>query len=245
MCARVRWPALTPTSVDRAGSTPCGRANARTSPGSGGRHQQAGGPPPWVHSAPRPGPTTAAGQRRDLGRARRGAVGPPVEDEVRRVRALPSALPPGCRSARPRRRRPLALGRAGRRSNGTCSTRGEALVRGRRLELAERTHLRGRREQARLASRERPQLVGRGQRADAIEDPLDQVHLRLRERRVEPHAAWCDVVAGRRLDRVAPRRPRQVRVVEDDAAGARREQLVQRLAEVRSDPPRSSRFSRT
>src|SRR3954469_6881927 len=58
--ASVRCAALTPTRTDRAGSTPCARANAIGRPGSGGRHQQLGGPPGWAHSAPSTGPETSA-----------------------------------------------------------------------------------------------------------------------------------------------------------------------------------------
>ena len=42
--ARVRWAVVEPTSVERAGSRPYVLANASGSPGSGGRHQQTGGP---------------------------------------------------------------------------------------------------------------------------------------------------------------------------------------------------------
>ena len=76
---------------------------------------------------------------------------------------------------------------------------GESLVGRRRLELAERAHLRGRREHARLTPRQLSQLLGRRQRAEALEQPLDEVDLRLRERRVEPDAPR----SGRRWRRAA------------------------------------------
>ena len=41
-----------------------------------------------------------------------------------------------------------------------------------------------------------PELVGRRQLAEPVEEPLDEVHLRLRERRVEPDAAQPAVRAG-------------------------------------------------
>ena len=66
----------------------------------------------------------------------------------------------------------------------------------------------------------------------AVEEPLDEVDLRLRERRVEPDAAH----AGRRAARPPRRRGSasrgEVRVVEDDASHARRELVVERLGEV-------------
>ena len=96
----------------------------------------------------------------------------------------------------------------------------EALVGVRWLELAERSHLRGRREQARLESPPRSKLPGSGERAKALEQPLDEVDLRVRERRVEPDAPRRDSVPARSLDRVAPRRTCEVGVVENDAPHA-------------------------
>ena len=96
----------------------------------------------------------------------------------------------------------------------------------------DRAHLRGRREHARLAACEGAQLLGRGQRAEAVEQPLDEVDLRLRERRVEPDAAHRQPVARGRLDHVAARRAREVGVVEHDAPRAGRERLVERAGEL-------------
>ena len=72
---------------------------------------------------------------------------------------------------------------------------------------------------------------GRGQRAEPIEQPLDQVDLRLRERRVEPDAPRPDAVAARGPDHVAPCAAREVRVVEDDPPGARRQLPVEGVGE--------------
>ena len=85
----------------------------------------------------------------------------------------------------PARRRPAR----GARANGTTSTASNPSSTVGRLELAQGAHLRCRRHDACLAARELPQLVRPGERAVAIEQPLDQVDLRLGERRVEPDAA--------------------------------------------------------
>ena len=116
----------------------------------------------------------------------------------------------------------------------------EAFVVGRRLELAKRAHLLGRREQARFRSRRLLQLVRERKRPEAIEQALDEVDLRLCERRVEPEAAGRDAVARRRLHDVAARRAGEVGVVEDDLARPRRERLVERVG----DAPRASRRAR-
>ena len=60
-----------------------------------------------------------------------------------------------------------------------------------------------------------------------LEEPLDHVHLRLRERRVEPHASHAGAVTRRRVDHVAARCAGRVRVVEDDPPRARRERLLE------------------
>ncbi len=65
-----------------------------------------------------------------------------------------------------------------------------------------------------MRSRERRQLVRRRQRAEPLEKSLDEIDLRLRERRVEPDAADARSVAPRGLDDVATRHPGEVRVVE-------------------------------
>ena len=80
------------------------------------------------------------------------------------------------------------------------------------------------------------QLVGRGERAEALEESLDEVHLGLRERRIEPEAARGDVVASRRLDHEAAGRAGQVRVVEDDSPFARRQALVEHGGELAQGP---------
>ena len=54
---------LVPRTVDRAGSTPCARAKASGRPGSGGRHQQTGGPPPCGQTAASTRPVTTRSRR--------------------------------------------------------------------------------------------------------------------------------------------------------------------------------------
>ena len=84
--ASVRCAGLAPTTTERAGSTPCTRANASGRPGSGGRHQQTGGPPPCGQRAPSTWRHAARAERLDRGVERRAiAVGVPVEDEVRQA----------------------------------------------------------------------------------------------------------------------------------------------------------------
>src|SRR5262249_54087008 len=61
--ASVRCAAPVPTTTERSRSTSWARANASGRPGSGGRHQQVGGPAAWGHSAPSTGPDTAAASR--------------------------------------------------------------------------------------------------------------------------------------------------------------------------------------
>ena len=83
------------------------------------------------------------------------------------------------------------------------------------LQLAERTHLRGRREQARLESSQRSKLLGSRQVAEALEQPLDEVDLRLSEGRVSSQMQRGNSVLADYFDDVAPRGPCEVRVVED------------------------------
>jgi hypothetical protein len=61
--ASVRCAGAVPTRIERDGSTPCARANASGSPGSGGRHQQLGGPAACRHNALSTGPETLAERR--------------------------------------------------------------------------------------------------------------------------------------------------------------------------------------
>ena len=110
------------------------------------------------------------------------AVRPPVEDEMRRARvALGDRLLPsrviehrgGDEHAGARR-----VGRRCARERERLDAR-ESLVRGRRLELAQRAHLPGRGEEPRLAPGELAQLLGGGERPEAIEQPQDEVDLGL------------------------------------------------------------------
>ncbi len=150
-----------------------------------------------------------------MGERLRTAAGKPVEHKVRSVRAR-CLLHGSCRyehaASSPRRWSPFER---------DLLDAGEALVRVRRLELAERSHLRRRSEQARLESAQRTKLLGSRQVAEALEQPLDEVDLRLRERCVDPDTTRWDSMPRRGLDDVAARCPRQVRVVENDVAACR------------------------
>ena len=71
-----------------------------------------------------------------------------------------------------------------------------------------------------LPSRHCPQLLGRRKRTEALEQPLDEVDLRLGERRVEPDAPSRDPMPACDVEDVAARGAREVRVVEDEAPSA-------------------------
>ena len=71
----------------------------------------------------------------------------------------------------------------------------EPFIRGGRFELAIRAHLVGGQENARLGACEHSQCVGIGERAVPVEQALHEIHLCLRERRVDPHAPSCHVMA--------------------------------------------------
>ena len=231
--------ALAPTSVERDGLTPCARANASSSPGSGGLHQQTGGPAGMWADCALHRPRNLARELADGVCERIGpAAGPPVEHKVRSVRGG-CMLHGSCRDEHA-----AQLLAAASRSNATLLDAGEALVRVRRLELAERSHLRRRREQP-GSSRPGAEAPRESAGAEALEQPLDEVDLRLRERRVEPDATRGDPMPRRSLDDVAARCPGQVRVVEHDVPHAGRQLLVEGGGDVRNVPPRSSRFSRT
>ena len=185
-------------------------------------------------------PSYAVGElRRRGGEALGRAAGVPVEQEVWRVRvaAVERGLPVG-----PLERRSRDEDAGSLASRGSLAHErepldgGEALVHGRLLQLPEGSHLGGGREQPWLPPGKRPQLVGRGERAEALEESLDEVDLGLRERRIEPEAARGDVVASRRLDHEAAGRAGQVRVVEDDSPFARRQALVEHGGELAQGP---------
>ena len=186
-----------PTRSEPAGSRPCARAKTSARPGSGGRHQQMGGPAGCGHNAVSTGPRPSCRGVLRLGRGspcrrqgssrRRDAA-----RSGRSARALaPIRLRPG---PLPRRRRRRVFGPMRARSNRDLLDGRPALVVGRRLELAERAHLRGRCKQAGLALRRESQLARRRQRAEAVEQSLHEIELRLRERDVEPDAARWDAV---------------------------------------------------
>ena len=169
-------------------------------------------------------PSTGAGDDARDGRHRvvdvfRLAAGPPVEDEMgcAWVAVSERLLPAGLAhegGGDEDTRAPMPWRPRERHALDGC----EAFVVGRRLELAKCAHLLGRREQASFRSRRLFQLVRERKRPEAIEQALDEVDLRLRERRVEPDTAGRDAVARRRLHDVAAHRAGEVGVVEDDLA---------------------------
>ena len=227
-------------TTERAGSTACRRANSSTRPGSGGRHQQVGGPAACEQSAASTAPDTIS---RDGGRGGvelgGRAVGAPVEDEMRRrglgrrERSLPLGRAIRDRSHEDARREPIRMRHPLERN--ALHAR-EALVVGRRLELAERSHLLRRREKSRLGACGLLQLLRLREVAESVEQAFDHVDLCLRERGIEPDAACGDAVAGTRLDDVAARGARQVRVVEDDFACSGSQRLVQRVGKLPERP---------
>src|SRR5262249_17149762 len=177
-----------------------------------------------------PGP----GGGRPLALAGGPAVGAPVEEEVRRraVGGGGGALPTGRAEHGRRDEDAGACAQVGGTVELPPLDGGEALVGRRRLELARGPHLRGRREQALLAAPALAQLLGRGQGAEAVEQAGDEVELRLGERRVEPDAPSREAMAVRRLDHVAARGARQIRVVEHDEAGARGEVVIEGVSDA-------------
>ena len=190
------------------------RAPARTraaSPGSGGRHQQRGGPAACGQSAASIGPETTAARRRVAASSaarspsgfqsntRCGASAQRLAEGV-----LPTLAKQRARGDEHARPEPCGSRRAGERP--PLDAREALVIRG-RLELANGAHLRRRREQAGLTPGELAQLVGLRERAEAVEEALDEVDLGLRERRVEPDAAHRGAVpAGRPRRRGCVRR---------------------------------------
>ena len=161
------------------------RTKASRSPGSGGRHQQIGGPPPCGHSAVSTGPLSSAASRapsaarscaRPSGLQSRAAPAPPT---LRAARSPPPRPPLGARRARRTGRECLPATVALERH---APHDRESLVRRRRLELAPSAHLRRRREHPRLGLREPAELLRFGQGAEAVEQPLDEIDLCLSER---------------------------------------------------------------
>ena len=69
-----------------------------------------------------------------------------------------------------------------------------------------------------------------------LEQPLHEVDLRLGERRVEPDAARRDALPCSRLDHVAARRARDVRVVEHDPRDAAGQRAVEGFRELTQRP---------
>ena len=197
--ASVRCAGPVPRGVERAGSTPCARANASGSPGSGGRHQQVGGPPPCEQIATSTEPESRSWRHVDAASAsalRRVASRRPDEARGGRCRAAPARAS----ARRPRRRLPPGnAGTAGR-------AKGDPLDAGRSLRPARAARAPALRASAGSArarpARARPfsQLLGARERAEALEQPLDQVDLRLGERRIQPDTPSRGAVAARRLE---------------------------------------------
>ena len=236
--------------VDRAGSTPWARANASGSPGSGGRHQQVGGPAACGQTRALDRPRDGAGQRATAGaRASRAPSGPQSNT---RCGASGSACaiarsPAGTlqrrggdehagrrsrTATRERRRRCSTL------ANPSSADGGSSSRTARICDVGS--------EQARLAPRERPQLLGRRAARRTASS----------SRSTRLTCAWASGVSSQthragtpcrrgRLDHVAARRAREVRVVEHDAAARPPTSASSSAsASARSDPPRSSRLRR-
>ena len=175
--------------------------------------------------------------------ARRAAVGPPVEDEVRRRIGRRSGLPAGPAQRGGRDEHAGRPVRRGARANGTRSTPAKpssspaARARG---APASATSARGP-GLLRAASRS---SLGRRERAETVEQPLDEVDLRLCERRVEPDAAHGEAVPLGGLDDVAARRAVRYVLSRTTRRAPVPSALSSAAASSRSVPPRSSRFSR-
>ncbi len=236
----MRCAGAVPTRVERAGSTPCARANASRKPGERRTAPAArwAGAVRAQRTLHRPGDV-----KREAGRDFRelldGAVGAPVEDEVRRVRinSLEHVLPAGLhqRSGCDEDARARSLGRRRSHERHPLDV-GESLVGRRWLELAECAHLGGRREHARLATSPCPQLLRSRDRAEPLEETLDEIDLRLGERRVEPDAPHRGSMSARRLEHVASCGASEIRVVEDDLANARGQLFVECAGELPQGP---------
>ena len=226
---------LAPRTTERAGSTAWRRANSSTRPGSGGRHRQTGGPAACEQSAASTAPDTISPTAAAVA-SRCHAVGAPVEDEVRRgglgcrERSLPLGLAVRDSSHEDPCREPTRMRHALERN--ALHAR-EALVVGRRLEFAERPHLLRGREKSGLGACGLLQLLRLREVAEAVEQALDEdFALRLRERRVkQADSRPGRAVACCGLDNTAPRRAREVRVVEDDLSAAAR-RPVERVREL-------------
>ena len=146
------------------------------------------------------------------------AVGAPVEDEVRSLRArgeCPAPAPLTHRRARDEDPGPQASRRSGPLEGQPPHAR-EPLVGRRWLELAERPHLGGGSQHSGFATREALERLGGRKGAEPLEEPQYEVHLGLGERRVEPEALDPRAVPAGGLDHVAPRGAGEVRVVEHD-----------------------------
>ena len=181
-------------------------------------------------------------QRDDLGQVVRGAVGPPVEERGAEPTDRPSRAPAPVRLARRGRRDEDG---AGRQPAAGCertapARRREAFVRSRRLELAQRAHLRGRRQQP--GSLARASLTSSGVGSEPKRSSRRSTRLTCAcasgvSSQTQRTGTPC---ARRAVDDVAPRRASQVRVVEDDAASAGDSASSSASASSRSEPPRSS-----
>ena len=237
---RARRRACDPSAGSRrrpivTGRARAARAKASASPGSGGRHQQRRRAR-RVRTERRL--DRAHDDRREpshvrlelLGRAARA----PVEHQVGRPGRglLHRRLPAIGRSAAAATSTPVA-GRAGsalmnappRRAAKPSSGDGCSSSRSVRIcDVGAST--------PGTAARQLAQLVGSRERSEALEQPVDEVHLRLRERRAEPDAPSRDSVPGGRLDHVAARRSASDTCCRAPRAGARRQRGVERVGDL-------------
>ena len=175
-----------------------------------------------ARSRPARRPRARGGRRRRRGRPSRRRASNRRRDAARVRSPCSSATSqPGCANAAAATKTPVRpRPDDGARTKGTCSTSanpssvdGGSSSRSARIWEVGASTPGSRRASSRSCS-------GLGKRAEALEQPLDEVDLRLRERRVEPDAASRDPMPARRLDHVVPRRASEVRVVEDDPPAA-------------------------
>ena len=174
---------------------------------------------------------TGHGTVEAAGGRRRGASRTPGAARTGRRRRSP---PPSRRvpaRARRRARRRRRAGRCGALERHLVHA-GKALVQRRRLELADRPHLRVGAITPSVLRASARSSSGVGRAPNSVDQARDEVDLRLGERRVEPHAADRQPVPGGRLDHVAARGAREVGVVQDDPSRAGAQPLLERLRDV-------------
>ena len=184
---------------------------------------------------------------------------------ARRRRAHPASRPgssrrPGAaRTGRHRRSPPAEPGRSsagaatntpGRRER--CGARqrhpldaGKPLVQRRRLELAQRPHLRRRRHHPGSCRASARSSSGAGTAPNSSISRSTRLTCAWASGVSSHTQRTARAVPGSRLEDVAAGRARQVGVVEHHPRRAGGQRLLERLGHARSDPPRSSRLSRS